>query len=51
MTATPAPSGSLVLLECLVAGTSHRDNLVQYEPELYVGQPLLLSRGARQQVR
>jgi hypothetical protein len=44
MTATPAPSGSLVLLECLVAGTSHRDNLVQYEPELYVGQPLLLSR-------
>src|SRR5919112_3629422 len=37
-------SDPLVLLECLVAGTSHRDNLVQYEPGLTVGQPLLLSR-------
>ena len=37
-------SEPLVLLECLVAGTSHRDNLVQYEPSLSLGQALQLSR-------
>ncbi|HEX8503865.1 MAG TPA: HIRAN domain-containing protein [Hymenobacter sp.] len=34
----------LVLLECLVAGTSHRPNLEKYEPKLTVGQALLLTR-------
>jgi len=37
-------SAGLVLLECLVAGTSHRPNLQQYEPQLYVGQLLQLTR-------
>lgn len=37
-------SESLVLLECLVAGTSHRPNLEKYEPKLAVGQALLLTR-------
>ena len=43
MKAVPA-SEPLVLLECLVAGTSHRPNLEKHEPELKVGQALLLSR-------
>jgi hypothetical protein len=37
-------SEPLVLLECLVAGTSHRPNLEKYEPTLQVGQALLLTR-------
>ena len=41
-----AASETLVLLECLVAGTSHRPNLEKYEPELKVGQALLLTREA-----
>lgn len=42
-----APSTSpLVLLECLVAGTSHREGLRAYEPLLAVGQPLALQREA-----
>lgn len=40
-----APEG-LILLECLVAGTTHRENLKQHEPRLYVGQPLQLVREA-----
>jgi hypothetical protein len=39
-------SEPLVLLECLVAGTSHRPNLEKYEPKLTVGQALLLTREA-----
>ena len=39
-----AASEPLVLLECLVAGTSHRPNLEKYEPKLKVGQALLLTR-------
>jgi len=39
-------SEPLVLLECLVAGTSHRPNLEKYEPELKLGQALHLSREA-----
>ena len=39
-------SEPLVLLECLVAGTSHRPNLEKYEPELSVGQALHLTREA-----
>ena len=39
-------SEPLVLLECLVAGTSHRPNLEKYEPQLKVGQALHLSREA-----
>ena len=39
-------SEPLVLLECLVAGTSHRPNLERFEPELKIGQALQLSREA-----
>ncbi len=48
----PAPAATapiaptLVLLECLVAGTSHRPHLADYEPQLKVGQALLLTREA-----
>ncbi|KUG06581.1 hypothetical protein ASU33_04345 [Solirubrum puertoriconensis] len=42
-TSSTAP---LVILECLVAGTSHRENLAQYEPQLHEGQPLVLHREA-----
>ncbi|WP_345109659.1 HIRAN domain-containing protein [Hymenobacter algoricola] len=45
----PAPASSataLVLLECLVAGTTHRENLKQHEPGLYLGQMLRLVREA-----
>lgn len=34
----------LVLLECLVAGTSHRPNLAAYEPRLQPDQALALQR-------
>ena len=47
--ATVAPASTaaaLVLLECLVAGTSHRPHLADYEPELKVNQALLLTREA-----
>jgi hypothetical protein len=45
----PASSSSaadLVLLECLVAGTTHRENLKEHEPGLYLGQALRLEREA-----
>ena len=45
MKVVPA-SEPLVLLECLVAGTSHRPNLEKYEPKLQLGQALQLSREA-----
>ncbi|RSK35318.1 HIRAN domain-containing protein [Hymenobacter metallilatus] len=35
---------SLVLLECLVAGTTHRDGLREYEPQLQPNQHLALQR-------
>ncbi|MCC2548440.1 HIRAN domain-containing protein [Hymenobacter sp. BT175] len=38
------PPTGLVLLECLVAGTTHRENLRQHEPGLLVGQVLQLVR-------
>ena len=41
-----SPSSPLVLLECLVAGTSHREGLRAYEPRLTLGQPLALQREA-----
>ena len=37
---------ALVLLECLVAGTTHRPGLREYEPQLQVGQRLVLAREA-----
>lgn len=40
------PSKPLVLLECLVAGTSHQPHLAKYEPQLKLGQALHLSREA-----
>ncbi|MBC6990761.1 HIRAN domain-containing protein [Hymenobacter sp. BT491] len=43
---TADASAPLVLLECLVAGTTHRPNLKQHEPGLYLGQPLRLIREA-----
>ncbi|QNE40590.1 HIRAN protein [Hymenobacter sp. NBH84] len=47
MAAAPAPSASpLVLLECLIAGTSHREGLKAYEPQLQLGQALTLEREA-----
>ncbi|GAB2961162.1 hypothetical protein GCM10027048_31520 [Hymenobacter coalescens] len=46
MTPTPASAAPLILLECLVAGTSHRDNLAAYEPKLRLDQPLELRREA-----
>lgn len=36
----------LVLLECLVAGTTHRPGLKDYEPRLQPGQMLALAREA-----
>lgn len=39
-------SSALVLLECLVAGTTHRPGLPQYEPQLQIGQRLMLAREA-----
>ena len=46
MSSASSSAEPLVILECLVAGTSHRDNLAQYEPQLYEGQPLVLRREA-----
>ena len=47
MTTAPVSSPEdLILLECLVAGTTHREKLKQYEPKLYVGQALQLIREA-----
>lgn len=47
MTTAPVSSSEgLILLECLVAGTTHRQNLKQHEPKLYVGQALRLEREA-----
>jgi hypothetical protein len=43
--AAPA-SEPLVLLECLIAGTTHRAGLADYEPKLKVGQRLALVREA-----
>ncbi|GAB3836262.1 hypothetical protein GCM10028821_34430 [Hymenobacter jeollabukensis] len=40
------PAAPLVILECLVAGTSHRDNLAEHEPQLKINQPLVLRREA-----
>ena len=37
-------SQPLVLLECLVAGTSHREGLRAFEPSLQPGQALALQR-------
>jgi len=45
MADTPSAS-SLVLLECLIAGTSHREGLKPYEPNLQIGQSLTLDREA-----
>ena len=39
-----AASSPLVLLECLVAGTSHRPDLPAHEKKLKVGQALRLER-------
>jgi hypothetical protein len=36
----------LVLLECLIAGTTHREGLKAYEPNLQVGQELAVVREA-----
>ena len=41
-----AASSPLVLLECLVAGTSHRPDLPAFEKKLKVGQALRLVREA-----
>jgi len=41
-----APASDLVLLECLVAGTTHREKLKEHEPNLYLGQSLRLVREA-----
>lgn len=43
MSTAPHP---LVLLECLIAGTTHRPGLRQYEPRLQPNQPLALAREA-----
>ncbi|WP_167851926.1 HIRAN domain-containing protein [Hymenobacter elongatus] len=45
-TPSATPTSGLVLLECLVAGTTHRENLRQHEPALYLGQLLQLVREA-----
>lgn len=37
-------SESLVLLECLVAGTTHRKGLAEYEPRLQPNHKLVLQR-------
>lgn len=42
----PASETPLVLLECLVAGTTHRPGLKAYEPNLKPGQMLALRREA-----
>lgn len=42
---TPSPE-SLVLLECLVAGTTHRTGLRELEPQLQPNQALMLQREA-----
>ncbi|SHK35907.1 HIRAN domain-containing protein [Hymenobacter psychrotolerans] len=39
-----ADAPALVLLECLVAGTTHRPGLRDYEPKLQPGQSLALER-------
>ncbi|HEX8427740.1 HIRAN domain-containing protein [Hymenobacter sp.] len=44
--AAPDSSSALVLLECLVAGTTHRPGLSDYEPKLQLGQRLVLTREA-----
>lgn len=47
MAGAASPTSSpLVLLECLVAGTTHRDGLRAYEPRLQPGQALQLQREA-----
>jgi len=47
MAPTPSSSTSpLVLLECLVAGTSHRPGLAKHEPQLQPEQELTLTREA-----
>ena len=43
---SPSPALPLVLLECLVAGTSHRPGLAKHEPELHPAQALTLTREA-----
>lgn len=43
---TVPESAALVLLECLVAGTTHRAGLAEYEPTLKPGQRLALAREA-----
>ena len=43
---SPSPASSLVLLECLVAGTSHRPGLAEQEPHLHPDQALTLTREA-----
>lgn len=45
-TASVSSVDDLILLECLVAGTTHRENLKKHEPRLYVGQALQLTREA-----
>ncbi|HEX8351264.1 MAG TPA: HIRAN domain-containing protein [Hymenobacter sp.] len=44
--ASSASSSPLVLLESLIAGTSHREGLKAYEPSLQLGQGLTLAREA-----
>ncbi|WP_082318008.1 HIRAN domain-containing protein [Hymenobacter sp. DG25A] len=39
-----AAASPLVLLECLIAGTTHREGLPAYEPKLQPGQALTLQR-------
>ena len=47
MPSTPDTAASpLVLLECLVAGTTHRPGLREFEPSLQPGQTLALAREA-----
>lgn len=47
MAAAAAPASSpLVLLECLIAGTTHREGLRAFEPHLHPGQSLRLQREA-----
>lgn len=41
-----APVAPLVLLECLIAGTTHREGLRTFEPHLHAQQPLALQREA-----
>ncbi|UOQ72365.1 HIRAN domain-containing protein [Hymenobacter cellulosilyticus] len=45
-TASASSAPDLILLECLVAGTTHRENLKKHEPKLYVDQALQLVREA-----